>query len=68
MQELYRIAQNLKRLRQECGYTQSYVAERIGIRYQSYHAYEAGTTVPTLRNFIALAKLYDVPLDELIAP
>ncbi|HIZ23869.1 MAG TPA: helix-turn-helix domain-containing protein [Candidatus Gallimonas intestinigallinarum] len=41
---------------------------KIGIRYQSYHAYEAGITVPTLENFIKLAKLYDVPLDELIAP
>lgn len=66
MQELYRLSKNLKRLREECGYTQSYVAQKIGIRYQSYHAYETGLTVPTLENFIRLAKLYDVPLDELV--
>lgn len=66
MQELYRLSENLKRLRREYGYTQSFVAQKIGIRYQSYHAYEAGLTVPTLENFIRLARLYDVSLDELV--
>lgn len=66
MQELYRLSENLKRLRKEYGYTQSFVAQKIGIRYQSYHAYEAGLTVPTLENFIRLARLYDVSLDELV--
>ena len=66
MQELYRLSENLKRLRRECGYTQSFVAQKIGIRYQSYHAYETGLTVPTLENFIRLARLYDVSLDELV--
>ena len=66
MQELYRLSENLKRLRREYGYTQSFVAQKVGIRYQSYHAYEAGLTVPTLENFIRLARLYDVSLDELV--
>lgn len=68
MQELFNLPKNLKRLRAEYGYTQTAVAQKIGIRYQSYHAYEAGITVPTLENFIKLAKLYGVPSDELIAP
>lgn len=66
MQELYRLAENLKELRLQYGYTQQYVASQIGIKYQSYHAYESGVTIPTLRNFIKLAKLYDVSLDDLI--
>lgn len=66
MQELYNISKNLKRLRSQYGYTQSYVAQKINIRYQSYHAYEMGIIVPTLKNFIQLAKLYDVSLDDLI--
>ena len=65
-QNLYQISENLRALRLKYGYTQSYVAQQIGIRYQSYHAYETGITVPTLANFIKLAKFYDVPLDELI--
>ena len=67
MQELYNISKNLKRLRSQYGYTQSYVAQKINIRYQSYHAYEMGITVPTLKNFILLVKLYDVSLDDLLA-
>ena len=42
------------------------VAEQLGITPQSYHAYEAGITIPTLPNFIKLARLYDVSLDDLL--
>ena len=66
MKELYPLAKNLKALRLQYGYTQQYVANQIGITCQSYQAYEWGVTVPTLQNFIKLAKLYDVSLDELI--
>lgn len=66
MQELYNISKNLKALRLQYGFTQSYVAEKIGIKYSSYHAYEAGIALPKLKHFIALAKLYDVSLDDLI--
>ena len=67
MKELYRLSENLKMLREQYGYTMKYVAEQIGIAYQSYQCYERGLTVPTLQNFIKLARLYDVSLDELIA-
>ncbi|MDE7159046.1 MAG: helix-turn-helix domain-containing protein [Clostridiales bacterium] len=66
MKELYNLAKNLKSLRKGFGYTQQFVADSIGIKYSSYHAYEVGRTVPTLQNFVKLAKLYDVSLDELI--
>ena len=66
MEELYNLSKNLKSLREQYGYTLKYVAEKLGITYQSYHAYERGLTVPTLQNFIKLAKLYDVALDDLI--
>lgn len=66
MQELYNISKNLKLLREQYSYTQQYVADRLGIKWQSYHAYETGVTVPTLKHFIELAKIYDVSLDDLI--
>lgn len=66
MRDLYNLAKNLKALRKEFGYTQQYVADQIGIKVQSYHTYETGVTVPTLQNFVKLAKLYDISLDELI--
>ena len=66
MEELNNLQKNLKDLRKQFGYTQKYVAEQIGITYQSYQHYEWGLSVPTLQNFIKLAKLYDVSLDELL--
>ena len=66
MQELYDLSKNLKTLRLKYHYTQQFVAESIGIACPSYQAYEWGLTVPTLRHFIRLAKLYDVTLEELV--
>lgn len=66
MEELYNLAKNLKELRKQFGYTQKYVAEQIGITFQSYQHYEWGLTVPTLQNFIKLAKLYNVSYEELL--
>lgn len=66
MKELLILSTILKELREKHSFTQKYVAERLGIKYQSYQAYELGITVPTLRNFIKLADIYDVSLDYLI--
>lgn len=66
MQELKNLAKNLKDLRKQFEYTQTYVAEQIGITCSSYQAYEWGTSYPTLQNFIKLAKLYGLSLDELV--
>lgn len=56
----------LETLRKEYGYTQSEVAEKLGVTYQSYQAYERGIAAPSLKNFIRLAELYDVSLDFLV--
>ena len=53
-------------LRMQNGWTQTDVADKLGIRYQSYQAYELGISIPSLQNFIALAELYDVSLDFLV--
>lgn len=60
------LANNLKELRKLYSYTQKEVAEKLGVAYQSYQAYEIGVAVPTLQNFIKLAEIYDVFLDYLI--
>ena len=66
MNDLYNLAKNLKALRLQYGYTQKQVAEKLGIATQSYQAYEWGVNVPSLQNFIKLARLYDVSLDDLL--
>ncbi len=66
MKELYNLSKNLRMYRCQYGYTMKAVADHIGIAYQSYQNYEYGLTVPTLQNFIKLARLYDVSLDDLV--
>jgi len=56
----------LYELRTQSGWTQTDVAEKLNIKYQSYQAYELGISVPSLQNFIALAELYEVSLDYLV--
>ncbi len=57
---------NLKNYRKTYGYTQKQVAEKLGITYQSYQAYEQMKALPSLPIFIKLAEIYDVSLDSLI--
>ena len=60
------IARNLTALRQLKQYSQEDVAERIGVSRQAVAKWEAGQSVPDILNCDALAKLYDVDLDDLI--
>lgn len=66
MTELTNLPKNLKDLRLQYGYTQQYVADKLGIACQSYQAYEWGVAFPTLQNFVKLANLYEISLDDLI--
>ncbi len=66
LKEYQELKKNLVDLRTSNGLRQSDVADKLGISYQSYQAYERGVAVPTLQNFIKLADLYDVSLDFLV--
>lgn len=47
-------------------WTQQDVADELGIRYQSYQAYELGKAYPSLKNFLKLSELFNVSLDTLV--
>lgn len=64
--QLYEFSKIIKELRLQYKFTQRFVAEKLGISYQSYQAYELGITVPTFQNFLKLSHLYDVSLDYLV--
>lgn len=57
---------NLKRLRKFSKLTQEEVAERLNVSRQSIVKWESGESLPDIDNCIALSKLYDVSLDELV--
>lgn len=60
------LSENLLDLRRFHGYSQEEVAERIGVSRQAVAKWENGTTTPDINNCVALARLYDVSLDDLV--
>lgn len=56
----------LKKLRGNCGYSQSHVAKEVGVARTTYTAYENGTKFPQLHTIVKLSELFNVSLDELI--
>ena len=60
------ISQNLAVLRHFNKYSQEEVAERIGVSRQAVAKWEAGESIPDILNCDALARLYDVEIDDLL--
>ena len=60
------LGENLLNLRKVHGFSQEYVAERIGVSRQAVAKWENGTSTPDIANCAALAELYNVTLDELV--
>ncbi|MGN1081225.1 MAG: helix-turn-helix domain-containing protein [Acutalibacteraceae bacterium] len=60
------INHNLRLLRKKKGFTQEQVASKIGVSRQAVARWESGETVPDVSNCGALAKLYEISLDELV--
>lgn len=60
------IARNLSMLRQRNRLSQEEVAGRIGVSRQSMAKWEAGESTPYIVNCDALARLYDVELNDLV--
>ena len=60
------LAETLKDHRTRCKMTQEFVAESLGVSRQAVSKWETGDSDPTMSNLVLLAKLYGVPLEELL--
>ena len=60
------ISGNLAVLRQFHRYSQEEVAEKIGVSRQAVAKWESGETIPDILNCDALARLYNVSVDNLL--
>lgn len=58
------LAQAIKNHREAKGYTQEFVAEKLGVSRQAVSKWEKGTTEPSTSNLFALAKLFDMSIEE----
>lgn len=56
----------LREYRINCKMTQEFVAERLGVSRQAVSKWESGTSDPSMLNLIALAKLYDVAVEDIL--
>lgn len=60
------LGETLKAHRTGCNMTQEYVAEAVGVSRQAVSKWEVGSSDPSTANLLALAKLFDVPVEELL--
>lgn len=56
----------LYELRKKTGMSQDELAEKIGVSRQTISKWERGEALPDTENLIALAKLYNVTLDDIV--
>lgn len=57
---------NLKAMRLKYNLSPQEVAEAIGIKYKTYHAWENRNIEPALEMLITIAAFYNLTVDELI--
>lgn len=60
------IADRIKKLREQCGYTQADLAKRLGITRSSVNAWELGISVPSTQYIVELAQILKVSTDYLL--
>lgn len=60
------LARQIKSLRQDQGYSQEDLVQKLYLSRQAISKWETGETVPDLENIVALADLFEVSLDYLI--
>ena len=62
----YTLQEYLKYLRVSHGYSQEYVADKLHIIRQTYSHYETGRIIPPVTALTALARLYNIPGEDLM--
>ena len=60
------LGEALKEYRINCKMTQEFVAESLGVSRQAVSKWENGTSDPSTSNLLALAKLYEVSVEEIL--
>ena len=62
-----RINERLRELRVKSGYTQNQIAKILNIDRSTYSYYEIGKTTPDISVLVTLAKVFNIPINELLA-
>lgn len=62
-----KVGRFLAHLRQEAGWTQEQLGEKLGVTNKTVSRWENGHYLPDIDTFVQLSKLYDVSLNELVS-
>ena len=68
--DLVKTGQNISRLRRRAGYSVRDLQRELGLGLgspQSIYKWQAGTALPSIDNLVALAALFGVQLDDILA-
>lgn len=57
----------IKKNRKKYGWTQSQLAEKVGVSINTIWRWEANQISPSLKNLKEMSKLFDCTIDELVA-
>ena len=60
------LGETIKEYRTKCKMTQEFVAESLSVSRQAVSKWESGSSDPSTSNLIALAKLFNVSVEELL--
>lgn len=60
------LAERLQKIRKEHGYSQEQLADKLNVSRQAVSKWERGEASPDTDNLIALARLYDISVDDLL--
>lgn len=60
------LAENIRRLRENCGYTQKQMADALNIDRSTYSYYELGKIFPPLSTIYRLAKIFHVEYTDIL--
>ena len=61
------LCRRIKGLRESSGYSQAFVADKLGISQAAYSRLESGEVEMAVSKLIAISDLYSVPLEILLA-
>ena len=60
------LAKTMKKLRENCGYTQQQVADALNIDRSTYTYYETAKTTPDINTIIKLCKIFNVSYSDIL--
>ena len=60
------IARNIKKLRENSGYTQQQVADVLNVDRSTYAYYELGKILPSIETIYSLSRVFNVHYSELL--